>query len=51
VPIRKGDTVTMLGHDQPLDWTFDGGRLTVRVPAAARAAGQYAWVFTVDWSS
>jgi alpha-L-fucosidase len=50
VPIRKGDKVTMLGYDRPLDWEFDGGTLTVQVPAAARAAGQYAWVFKVHWS-
>ncbi|WP_329370554.1 alpha-L-fucosidase [Streptomyces sp. NBC_00669] len=50
VPIRKGDKVTMLGHDRPLDWEFDGGTLTVQVPAAARAAGRYAWVFKVHWS-
>jgi alpha-L-fucosidase len=50
VPIRKGDKVTMLGHDRPLDWEFDGGTLTVQVPAAARAAGNYAWVFKVHWS-
>ena len=50
VPIRKGNKVTMLGYDRALDWTFDGGKLTVQVPAAARAAGRYAWVFKVDWS-
>jgi alpha-L-fucosidase len=50
VPIRKGDRVTMLGHDRPLDWAFDGGKLTVRVPAAARAKGMYAWVFKIDWT-
>ncbi|MBD0737971.1 alpha-L-fucosidase [Streptomyces sp. CBMA29] len=50
VPIRKGDRVTMLGHDRPLDWEFDGGTLTVRVPAAARAKGRYAWVFKIDWT-
>jgi alpha-L-fucosidase len=49
VPIRKGDKVTMLGYNQPLDWEFSGGVLTVQVPAAARAAGQYAWVFKVSW--
>ncbi|SFF18377.1 alpha-L-fucosidase [Actinacidiphila alni] len=50
VPVRKGDRVTMLGHDRPLDWDFDGGTLTVRVPAAARAKGRYAWVFKIDWT-
>jgi alpha-L-fucosidase len=47
VPIRKGDKVTMLGHDQPLDWQFTGSTLTVQVPPAARKAGRYAWVFKI----
>ncbi|MCQ4081448.1 alpha-L-fucosidase [Streptomyces sp. RB6PN25] len=50
VPVRKGDKVTMLGYNQPLDWEFDGETLTVQVPAAARMAGQYAWVFKIAWS-
>ncbi|MGW7006735.1 alpha-L-fucosidase [Streptomyces sp. NPDC054933] len=49
VPIRKGDKVTMLGYHTALDWEFTGGTLTVQVPAAARAAGEYAWVFKVGW--
>ncbi|MDF3288685.1 alpha-L-fucosidase [Streptomyces silvisoli] len=49
VPIRKGDKVTMLGYHRALEWDFTGDTLTVQVPAAARAAGEYAWVFKVSW--
>ncbi|MET7972413.1 alpha-L-fucosidase [Streptomyces mirabilis] len=49
VPIRGGDKVTMLGHDRPLTWTVSGGSLVVDVPEAARKAGQYVWVFKVEW--
>ncbi|MEU0941364.1 alpha-L-fucosidase [Streptomyces canus] len=51
VPIRGGDTVTMLGHDRPLSWTVRNGALAIDVPAAARKAGQHVWVFKVKWSS
>ncbi|NUP17429.1 MAG: alpha-L-fucosidase [Streptomyces sp.] len=49
VPIRSGDKVTMLGHDRPLVWTVSDGSLVIDVPEAARGAGQYVWVFKVDW--
>jgi alpha-L-fucosidase len=49
VPIRGGDKVTMLGHDRPLTWTVSGGSLVIDVPEAARKAGQYVWVFKVEW--
>ncbi|MFC0438965.1 alpha-L-fucosidase [Kutzneria buriramensis] len=48
VPIRPGDTVTMLGYRTPLTWAVTGGSLVVDVPAAAVAAGQYAWVFKIS---
>ncbi|MEU1481236.1 alpha-L-fucosidase [Streptomyces sp. NPDC005760] len=51
VPIRSGDTVTMLGHDRPLSWTVSNGALVIDVPAAARRAGQHVWVFKVKWNS
>ncbi|MFL5993750.1 MAG: alpha-L-fucosidase, partial [Streptomyces sp.] len=51
VPIRNGDTVTMLGHDRPLTWTLSKGALVIDVPAAARKAGQHVWVFKVKWNS
>ncbi|MFF0163855.1 alpha-L-fucosidase C-terminal domain-containing protein [Streptomyces sp. NPDC005263] len=51
VPICRGDTVTMLGHDRPLTWTVSKGALVIDVPAAARKAGQHVWVFKVKWSS
>ncbi|MFF7072033.1 alpha-L-fucosidase [Streptomyces pseudovenezuelae] len=51
VPIRSGDTVTMLGHDRPLTWTVSKGALVIDVPAAARKAGRHVWVFKVRWSS
>jgi alpha-L-fucosidase len=49
VPIRNGDKVTMLGHDRPLTWTVSNGSLVIDVPEAARRAGQYVWVFKVEW--
>ncbi|MEV6508356.1 alpha-L-fucosidase [Streptomyces sp. NPDC051642] len=49
IPIRSGDTVTMLGHGRPLTWTLSNGALVIDVPEAARKAGQHAWVFKVHW--
>ncbi|MFE9444663.1 alpha-L-fucosidase [Streptomyces sp. NPDC006602] len=49
VPIRGGDKVTMLGHDRPLTWTVNNGSLVIDVPESARGAGQYVWVFKVEW--
>jgi alpha-L-fucosidase len=53
VPIRPGDTVSMLGwHGAPLHWSRSAtGQLVIDVPAAAREAGRYAWVFKVNWKS
>ncbi|MFI8073716.1 alpha-L-fucosidase [Streptomyces sp. NPDC086033] len=51
VPIRNGDTVTMLGHDRPLKWTLSKGALVIDVPTAARKAGQHVWVFKVTWNA
>ncbi|MFJ2827911.1 alpha-L-fucosidase [Streptomyces sp. NPDC087263] len=51
VPIRSGDRVTMLGYHRPLTWTAGNGSLVIDVPQAARKAGQYVWVFKVDWQS
>jgi alpha-L-fucosidase len=48
VPIRSGDKVTMLGYAKPLTWTTTGSSLVIDVPAAATAAGQYAWVFKIS---
>jgi alpha-L-fucosidase len=49
VPIKSGDRVTMLGYQRPLDWTITNGALVIDVPKAAQRAGQYAWVFKIDW--
>jgi alpha-L-fucosidase len=50
VPIRAGDRVTMLGYPgRHLDWRLTDGSLVIDVPAAARDAGRYAWVFKIDW--
>ncbi|MDH6626230.1 alpha-L-fucosidase [Streptomyces sp. LBL] len=49
VPIRSGDKVTMLGYGRALTWTVSNGALVIDVPAAARKAGQHAWVFKVEW--
>jgi alpha-L-fucosidase len=49
VPIRAGDRVTMLGYDKGLEWTWQNGRLVIDVPAAARAAGTWAWTFKVSY--
>jgi alpha-L-fucosidase len=51
VPIRSRDRITLLGyHGGPLSWSQGNGSLTIDVPAAAQATGQYAWVFKVDWT-
>jgi alpha-L-fucosidase len=50
VPIRSGDRVTMLGYRGNLHWTVENGSLVIDVPAAARQAGRYAWVFKIAWS-
>jgi alpha-L-fucosidase len=47
VPVRPGDHVTMLGYRGDLKWTQANGKLTIQVPEAAKAAGQYAWVFKI----
>ena len=49
VPIRSGDTVTMLGYPRPLDWAISNGALVIDVPSAAARAGKYAWVFKINW--
>jgi alpha-L-fucosidase len=51
VPIRAGDTISLLGyHGAPLHWTKAAdGSLAITVPAAAQKAGQYAWVFKINW--
>ncbi|MDX3072675.1 alpha-L-fucosidase [Streptomyces sp. MI02-7b] len=49
VPVRGGDTVTMLGHDRPLHWTVRNRALVIDVPEAARRAGEHVWVFKVAW--
>ncbi|WP_371789990.1 alpha-L-fucosidase [Streptomyces sp. NBC_01471] len=50
VPIRSGDRVTMLGYRRPLTWRTRGDKLVIDVPAGARSAGEYAWVFKVEQS-
>ena len=50
VPIKAGDRVTMLGYRGRLSWHHKEGSLVIDVPADARDAGRYVWVFKVDWS-
>lgn len=50
VPVREGDKVTMLGYPRPLNFTIRNGALVIDVPAAARRAGEHAWVFKVTWA-
>jgi alpha-L-fucosidase len=41
--------VTILGHSGSLQWTQrDDGKLVIDVPAAARAAGKWAWTFKIS---
>jgi alpha-L-fucosidase len=48
VPIRSGDKVTMLGYRGPdLKWSQQNGKLTIQIPEAAKASGQYAWVVKI----
>ena len=49
VPVPDGARVTMLGYrGGPLHWSRTGSGITIDVPAAARDAGQYVWVFKVS---
>jgi alpha-L-fucosidase len=48
VPIKAGDTITMLGYRDPLQWTKRDGKLVIDVPAAARESGNHAWVFKIS---
>lgn len=50
VPIRSGDRVTLLGYRGNLHWSVENGALVIDVPAAARQAGRFAWVFKIAWS-
>lgn len=50
VPIRAGDRVTLLGYRGNLHWAVENGSLVIDVPAAARQAGRYTWVFKIAWS-
>ncbi len=50
VPIRSGDRVSLLGYRGNLHWTVENGSLVIDVPAAARQAGRFTWVFKVAWS-
>jgi len=39
----------MLGYRGPdLKWTQQNGKLTIQIPEAAKASGQYAWVVKID---
>jgi alpha-L-fucosidase len=51
VPIRAGDTVSLLGWDGPaLHWSRSAtGQLVIDVPPAAQQSGENAWVLKVDW--
>jgi alpha-L-fucosidase len=50
VPVAAQDRITKLGYDGgPLRWTKADGKLVIDVPAAAREAGQHAWVFKISW--
>jgi alpha-L-fucosidase len=50
VPLRPGDTITLLGYDGgPLTWSRRDGNLVIEVPPDAVASGQYAWTFKIDW--
>lgn len=50
VPIAQGDKITLLGYNGgPLHWRRSGRGIIVDVPAAARAGGQDAWTFKIQW--
>ncbi|MFL6076914.1 MAG: alpha-L-fucosidase [Mycobacteriales bacterium] len=50
VPIRAGDTVSLLGYrGGALHWTQAGGRLVIDVPPAAQQSGRYAWTFKIAY--
>jgi len=47
---RAGSRVTMLGIEEPLEWTLDGGELAVSIPAsiAGKKPCDHAWCFRVE---
>jgi alpha-L-fucosidase len=50
VPIKEGQTVTLLGHQKgPLTWRRQDGRLIVDIPPDARGASDHAWAFKIAW--
>ena len=50
VPLRAGDTISLLGYKGTLNWTKSSdGSVVINVPPAARQSGQYAWVFKINW--
>lgn len=42
--------MTLLGYRGNLHWSVENGALVIDVPAAARQAGRFAWVFKIAWS-
>ena len=40
--------VSLLGHDEPLEWSAEGGGLLITVPGHLESASRYAWVFRIE---
>lgn len=53
VPILKGDTVSLVGVAGVgnLDWTSQGGVLSIGVTSEALAQDQYCWVFKIEYAA
>jgi len=49
---NEGTEITLLGHEESLDWSVEDGKTRISLPAslqdAANRPGDYAWVFRVE---
>ena len=48
VSARAGSEISMLGFDEPLDWSQDDHGLHIQVPQDLRTVGSHAWAFRIE---
>jgi len=44
----EGSEITLLGHDDPLEWSQDEGGLHIELPPELREVSRHAWTFRVQ---
>jgi len=47
VDVREGSEITLLGHDEALEWSQDDGGLRIHLSPELRGVGDLAWTFRV----